>query len=133
MLAVFHLPALTRTVLIILITAFTLIGIMTRPWKISEALFALTGALLLLLLGLISPVSALHTLLGEWNTFFINNVPAAVVLSSSLHSVQHPSLNIQQGFTAACAPSQQRGAATTPTRKIRAIATTRETVIMRYT
>jgi arsenical pump membrane protein len=69
MLAVFHLPALTRTVLIIFITAFTLIGIMMRPWKISEALFALTGAFLLLILGLISPVSAINTLFGEWNTF----------------------------------------------------------------
>lgn len=70
MLALFHIPALTRTLLIILITAFTLVGIMTRPWKISEALFALTGALLLLILGLISPASAANILLGEWNTFF---------------------------------------------------------------
>src|SRR2546421_9022776 len=66
----FHIPALTRTVLISLITLLTLLGIMLRPWKVSEAIIALTGAGALLLLGLLSPVAALTTLLHDWNTFF---------------------------------------------------------------
>src|SRR2546430_7515226 len=66
----FHIPALTRTVLILLITLLTLLGIMLRPWKVSEAITALTGAGLLLLLGLLSPGEALATLLLAWNTFF---------------------------------------------------------------
>ena len=66
----FHIPAFTRTVLISLITVLTLLGIMLRPWKVSEAIIALTGAGALLLLGLLSPVEAFTTLLRDWNTFF---------------------------------------------------------------
>ncbi len=66
----FPLPALTRTVLISIIALLTLLGIMLRPWKVSEAIIALTGAGALLLLGLLSPVEALTTLLRDWNTFF---------------------------------------------------------------
>ncbi len=66
----FPIPALTKTVLISLIALLTLLGIMLRPWKVSEAIIALTGAGLLLLLGLLSPVAALTTLLRDWNTFF---------------------------------------------------------------
>ncbi len=66
----FPLPATTRTVLISLIALLTLLGIMLRPWKVSEAIIALTGAGALLLLGLLSPVAALTTLLHDWNTFF---------------------------------------------------------------
>jgi arsenical pump membrane protein len=65
----FHVPALTRILLISLITLLTLIGIMIRPWKVNEALTALAGAALLLILGLISPADALSTLLHDWNTF----------------------------------------------------------------
>lgn len=65
----FHLPALTRTLLISLITLLTLISIMIRPWKANEALTALAGAALLLILGLISPADVLSTLLHDWNTF----------------------------------------------------------------
>src|SRR5436853_4856858 len=65
----FHLPTLTRTLLITLITLLTLIGIMTRPFKWNEALIALAGAILLLILGLISTVDAFVTLLKDWNTF----------------------------------------------------------------
>src|SRR5713101_7645402 len=65
----FHVPALTRTLLISLITLLTLTGIMVRPWKVNEALTALAGAALLLILGLISPADALSTLLHDWNTF----------------------------------------------------------------
>jgi arsenical pump membrane protein len=66
----FPIPALTRTVLISLITLLTLFGIMLRPWKVSEAITALTGAGVLLFLGLLSPGEALTTLLRDWNTFF---------------------------------------------------------------
>ena len=64
------LPNLARTILIAAITLLTLIGIMTRPFKLNEAVFALVGAGLLLLLGLISPVNAVTTLFSDWNTFF---------------------------------------------------------------
>ena len=69
MLYFFHLPALTRTLLISLITLLALISIMIRPWKVNEAITALAGAALLLILGLISPADALCTLLHDWNTF----------------------------------------------------------------
>ena len=66
----FQIPAITRTALISLITLLTLLGIMLRPWKVSEAITALTGAGLLLFLGLLSPKDALATLVRDWNTFF---------------------------------------------------------------
>lgn len=69
MLFFFHLPVLTRTLLISLIAILTLVGIMTRPFQWNEALIALAGAALLLVLGLITPLDALITLLHEWNTF----------------------------------------------------------------
>jgi arsenical pump membrane protein len=43
---------------------------MIRPWKISEALIALGGAALLVLLGLIPVPTAFATILSEWNTLF---------------------------------------------------------------
>lgn len=69
MLLFFHVPVLTRTLLISLIAILALVGIMTRPFQWNEALIALAGAALLLLLGLIAPLDALVTLLHEWNTF----------------------------------------------------------------
>lgn len=65
----FHLPTLTRTLLTALIALLTLIGIMVRPFKWNEALIALAGAALLLLLGLIPLLEALNTLVSDWNTF----------------------------------------------------------------
>lgn len=70
MLLFFHVPTLTRTLLAALITLLTLIGIMTRPFKWDEALIALAGAALMLILGLIPPLEALNTLANDWNTFF---------------------------------------------------------------
>jgi arsenical pump membrane protein len=64
-----HISPLARTIIISSITILTLLGIMIRPLKISEALFALSGAILLLILGLITPVTAFSTLLSDWNTF----------------------------------------------------------------
>src|SRR5690242_15610753 len=65
----FHLPALTTTLLISLIAILTLIGIMIRPFQWNEAMLAMTGAALLLLLGLIKPLDAIYTLLSDWNVF----------------------------------------------------------------
>ncbi len=70
MLVFFHLPTLSRTMLIVLIALLTLLGIMLRPFQWNEALIALAGALLLLILGLVAPFAALTTLLQQWNTFF---------------------------------------------------------------
>jgi arsenical pump membrane protein len=66
----FHLPTLTTTILISLIAILTLVGIMVRPWRVNEAMVALAGAALLLILGLINPGNAISTLLNNWNTFF---------------------------------------------------------------
>jgi arsenical pump membrane protein len=70
MLLFFHLPTLTKTVLISLIALLTLIGIMIRPFKLNEAMIAMAGAALLLIIGLINPLDALTTLSSDWNTFF---------------------------------------------------------------
>ena len=70
MLLFFHLPTLTKTLLISLIALLTLIGIMVRPFKLNEAMIAMAGAALLLIIGLIDPLDALTTLTGDWNTFF---------------------------------------------------------------
>ena len=63
-------PIGIRTLLIALITGLVLVGIMLRPWKTNEAIIALAGAGLLLLLGLIPPAKAFLTLVQDWNTFF---------------------------------------------------------------
>jgi arsenical pump membrane protein len=65
----FHLPVLTKTLLISLIALLALVGIMTRPFRWNEALIALAAASLMLILGLISPAEAGTVLFKEWNTF----------------------------------------------------------------
>ncbi|GAC1399303.1 MAG: arsenic transporter [Ktedonobacteraceae bacterium] len=65
----FHVPTLVRVVLIVIIAIITLLGIMLRPFKLNEATFALIGAGLLLILGLVTPTSAFITLFQDWNTF----------------------------------------------------------------
>ncbi len=64
-----HISVLARTIIISLIALLTLIGIMIRPFKLNEASIALSGAILLLILGLINPLEAASTLLKDWNTF----------------------------------------------------------------
>jgi len=60
------------------------------------------GQLLLHLSGGTSFGAVLVGTIGSaLGTNFINNVPMAVVLTSSLHSVQHAPLAVQQGFIAA--------------------------------
>ncbi|HVB22552.1 MAG TPA: ArsB/NhaD family transporter [Ktedonobacteraceae bacterium] len=70
MLLFFHIPALTTTLLTVIIAIVTLLGIMIRPFRWNEAIFALSGAALLLIIGLISPVNAFFTLYKDWNIFF---------------------------------------------------------------
>lgn len=82
MLLFFHLPVLTGTLLISLIALLTLIGIMIRPFKWNEAMIALAGAILLLILGLITPLDAGIVLLKEWNTFlfFLGMISLSVLV-----------------------------------------------------
>ena len=65
-----HIPSLAKTIIIICIAVATLLGIMIRPFKLNEATFALAGAILILLLGLITPPRAFTTLFQDWNTLF---------------------------------------------------------------
>jgi arsenical pump membrane protein len=65
----FPVPELTKTLLTSLVGILTLIGIMTRPFRWNEAVIAMAGAGILLLLGLITPVDAFYTLVRDWNTF----------------------------------------------------------------
>jgi arsenical pump membrane protein len=62
-------PELTKTIITSFLGVLTLIGIMTRPFRWNEAMIAMGGASLLLLLGLISPADAFFTLCRDWNTF----------------------------------------------------------------
>ncbi|HEY6841153.1 MAG TPA: SLC13 family permease, partial [Chthoniobacterales bacterium] len=63
-------PELTKTLLAAFIGVLTLVGIMTRPFRWNEAVIAMAGAGLLLILGLVSPADAFSTLLSDWNTLF---------------------------------------------------------------
>ncbi len=65
----FPIPELAKAVLTSLVGVLTLIGIMTRPFRWNEAMIAIGGAAVLLLLGLISPADAFLTLVRDWNTF----------------------------------------------------------------
>jgi arsenical pump membrane protein len=65
----FTLPEFWRTLLTSIIGLLTLVGIMTRPFRWSESRIAMTGAAVLLGLGLIRPADAVRTLLRDWNTF----------------------------------------------------------------
>src|SRR5438552_3333788 len=70
MLLFFSVPNGIKTLLTVLVAGLVLVGVMLRPWKTNEAMIALAGAGLLLLLGLITPESAFFTLTQDWNTFF---------------------------------------------------------------
>jgi arsenical pump membrane protein len=65
----FAVPELWKTSLTALIGILTLIGITTRPFRWNEAVIAVGGAGVLLVLGLITPADALVTLIRDWNTF----------------------------------------------------------------
>ena len=65
----FSVPEIWKTGLTCLIGLATLIGIMTRPFRWNEAIIAMVGAAVLLLLGFITPADAFLTLIRDWNTF----------------------------------------------------------------
>jgi arsenical pump membrane protein len=65
----FPIPESWKTLLASLVGVLTLVGIMTRPFRWNEAVIAMAGAAVLLLLGLISPADAFFTLIRDWNTF----------------------------------------------------------------
>jgi arsenical pump membrane protein len=65
----FSVPEIWKTTLTCFVGLATLIGIMTRPFRWNEAIIAMVGAAVLLLLGLISPADAFLTLIRDWNTF----------------------------------------------------------------
>jgi arsenical pump membrane protein len=65
----FSVPEIWKTGLTCLVGLATLIGIMTRPFRWNEAIIAMVGAAVLLLLGLINPADAFFTLIRDWNTF----------------------------------------------------------------
>ena len=65
----FPIPEFWKTLLASLVGVLTLVGIMTRPFRWNEAAIAMTGAAILLLLGLISLSDAFFTLIRDWNTF----------------------------------------------------------------
>jgi len=65
----FPIPEFWKTLLASLVGVLTLVGIMTRPFRWNEAAIAMTGAVILLLLGLISFSDAFFTLIRDWNTF----------------------------------------------------------------
>jgi len=65
----FPIPQLDKTLIASMIGVLTLIGIMTRPFRWNEAVVAMAGAGVLLVLGLISPADAFFTLIRDWNTF----------------------------------------------------------------
>jgi arsenical pump membrane protein len=65
----FSVPEIWKTGLTCFVGVATLIGIMTRPFRWNEAIIAMVGAAILLLLGLITPADAFLTLIRDWNTF----------------------------------------------------------------
>lgn len=69
MFLIFPLSEFWRTLLASTVGLLTLAGIMTRPFRWSEARIAMIGAGTLLFLGLIRPVDAARTLLRDWNAF----------------------------------------------------------------
>lgn len=69
MFSIFPISQGSRTVFTSLVGILTLIGIMTRPFRLNEAIIAMGGATVLLLLGLIEPADAFLTLVRDWNTF----------------------------------------------------------------
>ena len=60
---------MVRVVLGALIFAATLILIIVRPFRLTEAIIAVVGGLLMLLVGIVSPGDAVSVLLSQWNIF----------------------------------------------------------------
>lgn len=60
---------MVRVVLGALIFAATLILIITRPFRLTEAIISAGGGLLMLLVGIVSPGDVVSVLLSQWNIF----------------------------------------------------------------
>lgn len=58
-----------RSVATIAIFVLALVGIIVRPRGLSEAITALAGGVLLLIIGVVSPAQAAQKLAGNWNVF----------------------------------------------------------------
>ncbi len=61
-------PAATAAIAGVIFVA-TLALIMLRPKQLNEALAALSGGLIMIITGIVSPLQAFQTLLGDWNIF----------------------------------------------------------------
>ncbi len=66
----YGLPHLAADALAGVIFAAALLLIMLRPRKLNEAFSALAGGAAMLLAGIVGPLQAAQTLLGDWNIFF---------------------------------------------------------------
>lgn len=67
------------------IFAVTLLLIVVRPWRLSEAVFAVAGAVAMMLAGAISPYDAARAVADEWNLvlFFFGLMVTAAIADSA--------------------------------------------------
>jgi arsenical pump membrane protein len=74
-----------RVVLGSLIFAATLILIITRPFRLTEATISAGGGLLMLLCGIVAPSDAVSVLLSQWNIFgfFLGLMVIAAIADSA--------------------------------------------------
>ena len=77
--------AMLRVVLGSLIFAATLILIITRPFRLTEAIISASGGLLMLLCGIVAPGDAVSVLLSQWNIFgfFLGLMVIAAIADSA--------------------------------------------------
>src|SRR5690242_17657132 len=65
----YGLPPVATTAIASVIFVATLALIMLRPKRLNEAFAALGGGIAMILAGIVSPLRAAQTLLGDWNIF----------------------------------------------------------------
>ena len=77
--------AMLRVVLGSLIFAATLILIITRPFRLTEAIISAGGGLLMLLCGIVAPGDAVSAPLSQWNIFgfFLGLMVIAAIADSA--------------------------------------------------
>ena len=77
--------SMLRLVVGSLIFAATLILIITRPFRLTEAIISAGGGLLMLLVGIVAPGDALSILLSQWNIFgfFLGLMVIAAIADSA--------------------------------------------------
>lgn len=68
-----------------IIFAITLLGIVVRPWRVSEAVFAVAGAATMIASGAISPYDAALAIASQWNLllFFFGLMVTAAIADSA--------------------------------------------------